>query len=183
MCFCTSQSLPPRGRCRVCEADEVPPGEKPCGAWICGGLVRCINEQKTANFVQQKLELHDIVFILLEIVARRAYGFYFEHFILSCFASHIRKNSMALIPHPPLRGPPSPSTEKAFTFAVPCQGCHRHLALARPRSRGKAFRLRSSSQFFQRLLQDKKKKHVCACLFFYLVVGGGFSSTYPHACG
>ena len=45
---------------------------------------------KTAKSVQQKLELRDIVFILLEIVACRSYGFYFEHFILSCFSSHIR---------------------------------------------------------------------------------------------
>ena len=92
----------------------MPPGGKPCRAWICSGLVRCIREYKIANFVQQKLELHDIVFILLEIVARRAYGFYFEHFILSCFSSHIRENSRDLRPHPPLTRSPFPEHGEGF---------------------------------------------------------------------
>jgi hypothetical protein len=97
-----------------------------------------------------------------------------------------------------LRGPPSPSTEKAFTFAVPCQGCHRHPALARPRARGrlfvrgplpgmppasrayappitgKAFRLRSSSQFFQRLLRDKKRSTFARAYFFILLSAADF---------
>ena len=75
---------------------------------------------KTAKSVQQKLELRDIVFILLEIVACRSYGFYFEHFILSCFSSHIRENSRALKPHPPLtRSPFSEHGEGFFSARSP----------------------------------------------------------------
>ena len=59
----TPLSLPPRGRCRACEADEVPPGERPCDIGIFSCLARCISEQKTANFVQQKLEISYIAFV------------------------------------------------------------------------------------------------------------------------
>ncbi len=81
--------------------------------------MRCASEQKSANFVQKKLVIHDIVFILLEIVACRAYGFCFEHFILSCFSSHIRENSRALKPHPPLKRSPFSDHGEGFYGRAP----------------------------------------------------------------
>ena len=58
--FCTCQSLLPRRRCRACEADEVSPGGKPCGVWICGGPMRCTSEQRINEFRTQFLKIETL---------------------------------------------------------------------------------------------------------------------------
>jgi hypothetical protein len=77
---------------------------------------------KNSEFRTQGLVIHDIVFNLLEIVACRSYGFCFVHFIMLYFSSHIRENSRALKPHPPLTRSPFPDHGEGFWESGPLPG-------------------------------------------------------------
>ena len=114
--------------------DEVSPGEKPCGVRLCGGPMRCAGEEKSNESRTHELVIRDIVFIMLEILACRSYVFCFEHFILSCFSNHIRENSWALRPHPPLTRSPFSEHGEGF-FRGPLTGMPPASRAARPRAR------------------------------------------------
>jgi hypothetical protein len=59
----THWSLPPRGRCRACEADEVSPGGKPRGVWIFSCPARCTSEQRINKIRTPWFETSSIAFV------------------------------------------------------------------------------------------------------------------------